>query len=392
MRWNSKNLSLTIRFMLLIILFFEVSNLSYTLSGLLGLFFIICLVAANDFYRTIVFDRNSKEVWINLSILLSISLIGFIGQMVDTDFIKLFVYLTIPEIVQIQLKKKNKWLSLVVFFLFCFLYIKTILFDSDSLGGVLKSLMYTNFIPFWSVFLITYLYLNLLYNKQKIEDLNSELVEKVDRLEKYSEEIKEVSILQERQRISQQLHDMLGHSLIALKLHLEAVSDIIDEDVVRAKDVLEKSEGIIDQSFLELKATVNELNQTFDTEYLSENLENMALRFSLIDNLEVNYSIETDIDDLTRPCKEMLLNISREAITNSIKHGQSTIVTLRIFEEKNVLTFIIVNNGCLPKDLVASNGMKGMKKRVTDLDGKIQFIPGNTKGLTIKIEVPLKEN
>lgn len=392
MKWNSKDLSLTIRIALLIILSLEVLNSSYNFVNIVGLFIILSMVAANDFYRTRVIDRNGKKIWTNFSILLSVLLIGLLGQLIGTDFTKLYVYLTIPEIVQIQLKKKNKWLSLVTFFLFCFFYIKMISVDSNSLSGVLKSFIYTDFIPFWSVFLISYLHLNLLYNNQKINSLNSELIEKVDQLKSYSEEIKEISTLQERQRISQQLHDMLGHSLVALKLHLEAASNIIDEDIEQAKKVLKKSEEIIDQSFLELKAIVNELNNESGKDSLSTVLEEMALRFSLIDKLTVSYSIETDIDGLANPYKEMILNISREAITNSLKHGQSTNAAIRIAEKRSILTLVIVNNGYAPKELIASNGLNGMKKRVLDLGGDIQFISGKTEGLTIKVAVPLKEN
>ena len=51
-----------------------------------------------------------------------------------------------------------------------------------------------------------------------------------------------------------------------------------------------------------------------------------------------------------------------------------------------------MNNGYAPKELIASNGLNGMKKRVLDLGGDIQFISGKTEGLTIKVAVPLKEN
>ncbi|WP_260457893.1 sensor histidine kinase [Enterococcus sp. K18_3] len=125
---------------------------------------------------------------------------------------------------------------------------------------------------------------------------------------------------------------------------------------------------------------------------MSTVLEEMALRFSLIDKLTVSYSIETDIDGLANPYKEMILNISREAITNSLKHGQSTNAAIRIAEKRSILTLVIVNNGYAPKELIASNGLNGMKKRVLDLGGDIQFISGKTEGLTIKVAVPLKEN
>ncbi|RHK06323.1 hypothetical protein DW084_08545 [Enterococcus casseliflavus] len=107
MSWNSKSLSLTIRIALLIILFLEISNLSYTFIKLAGLYTIVGGVGGNDFYRTRVIDRNRNGKWANISLLLSILMIGGLSQVIDTDFTKLYVYLTIPEIVQIQLKEKK---------------------------------------------------------------------------------------------------------------------------------------------------------------------------------------------------------------------------------------------------------------------------------------------
>lgn len=106
MSWNSKNLSLTIRVALLIILFLEISNLPYTFIKLTGFYNIVGVVGANDFYRTRVIDRNRNGKWTNISLLFSVLMIGVLSQVIDTDFTKLYVYLTIPEIVQIQMKKK----------------------------------------------------------------------------------------------------------------------------------------------------------------------------------------------------------------------------------------------------------------------------------------------
>lgn len=61
MKWNSKDLSLTIRIALLIILSLEVLNSSYNFVNIVGLFIILSMVAANDFYRTRVIDRNGKK-------------------------------------------------------------------------------------------------------------------------------------------------------------------------------------------------------------------------------------------------------------------------------------------------------------------------------------------
>jgi signal transduction histidine kinase len=374
----------------LIILILEVSNLPYTMLRLIGLFFIIGLVAVNDYYRTRIMDR-SKSKYSDFSIVLSIMLIGFLGQMAHTDFTKLYVYLTLPEIVQVQIKKRNNWLIGVVFFLFCILYFSKPTINMESVSNVMKSFIYTDFIPFWSIYLISYLYLNLLNNKRKIEGLNQELLEKIDQLQTYAEKVKELARFEERQRISQQLHDMLGHSLIALKLHLEVALNLVDKDAERSKEVLQKSEKIIDQSFLELKATVNELNSRPNTDDLFENFEEMALRFSLIEKIRVSYTIEKEVNDLDLQYKKMIIDVSREAITNSFKHGESTSVLIKVFKEKSMLKLLITNNGRIPKEIVASNGLIGMKKRVSDLNGNIIFIPGSEEGFRIEIAVPLKE-
>lgn len=79
--------------------------------------------------------------------------------------------------------------------MFCLLYIKMAPFDSDFFEDSLKLVIYTDSIPFWSIFMIFYLYLNVLYNKRKLKKLNTEWIEKIDQLQKYADKVKEVSTL-----------------------------------------------------------------------------------------------------------------------------------------------------------------------------------------------------
>ena len=64
--------------------------------------------------------------------------------------------------------------------------------------------------------------------KNKIEDLNKELKNANITLKQYSAKIEELTIAKERTTIAQELHDSIGHSLIALKMNLEYAENVVE--------------------------------------------------------------------------------------------------------------------------------------------------------------------
>lgn len=196
---------------------------------------------------------------------------------------------------------------------------------------------------------------------------------------------------QERQRLSRELHDGLGQTLVAIKLRLESI------DVDKLGDE-RKTLEIIKQIF----------NQTIDeTRRISNNLMPAALtEFSLAvvlrnlcSEIESNAQISTSLalgglpESIDMLTKTYSYRIVQEALTNIVKHAQASKITVSVFSDIHNLYIQVEDNGIgfdNSQNNEGGNGLYNMKERASLLNGKFEIISSPGNGTLIKVELPIK--
>jgi len=84
---------------------------------------------------------------------------------------------------------------------------------------------------------------------------------------------------------------------------------------------------------------------------------------------------------------EVIFRCVQEALTNTLKHTNATHFWVRIDYIENKLHIQIQDNGRTAGNLIAGNGLNGMKERVEQLDGQLIWRAG-TEGVTLDIFIP----
>ena len=323
-------------------------------------------------------------------------ILGIIQLFIHQSFLVIYYYVLIVTTAEYTVKQnpKPKHIIIIQFLIyFCYFVIpRSLHLNYHSWVGYVELILSTYTIQFWSTYLISYLYLNLLEKNRAIDSLNKELMNKVDQLQDYSSKIKELTLIEERQRISQNLHDMLGHSLIGLRLHLDALNQVIDTDPEKSHQILNKSKDIIDHSLVELRETVNELNETKELADLKSALEELQNSISVTEEVKVDLKMYFDVNSLDLVVKDLIYKTCQEFITNSIKHGHSSLITIKLRLVADEMTFNLANNGLDAQNIVASNGINGIKQRVQKLNGHVNFSANKPSGFKTDITIPIGEN
>jgi len=305
----------------------------------------------------------------------------------------MYFYFMIVQTAETTVKRTPtpKRIILIQFFSYFLVIIlpTTKLLNFHTYLGYLEFILSPLTIQFWSTYLISYLYINLVEKNRAIDSLNKELVIKVDQLQDYSSKIKELTLIDERQRISQNLHDMLGHSLIGLRLHLEALNQVIDTNSEKSHQILNKSKDIIDHSLVELRETVNELNETKELADLKSALQELQSSISVTDEVKVDLKLYFDVNKIDISIKDLIYKTSQEFITNSIKHGHSSLITIKLRLNDQHVIFNLSNNGVNVEKVTASNGIKGIKDRVKKLKGQVTFSTNYPTGFKTDIDLPI---
>ncbi len=223
--------------------------------------------------------------------------------------------------------------------------------------------------------------ISALYRKQK---------ERKQLAEKKLEE----GLSKERERISKDLHDHLGTSLVTMIAQTDNIENRLLNN--QPKEALEKVQQLSDQS----RETVNILRETiWAVQENSHSLEEFVLRTrNFLQRVLPQKSIEWDVKTegeisgmLTANQSLQLFRIIQEATQNIVKHSDATISEFHFISNKKELKIIITDNGkgFNTNNQFASNGLKNIKERIAEINGTYTMDSEINKGTTITILLPI---
>ncbi|MBP1961297.1 sensor histidine kinase [Paenibacillus aceris] len=211
--------------------------------------------------------------------------------------------------------------------------------------------------------------IELLYDQLRRQ--HYELDEARMQLLDYARQVENIAQLDERNRISRDIHDDLGHQLIRLKMMMEAALRILPTQMDKGMEMLTSVRDQLTNSMELLRSTVRRLKpdddsmQTFTLSRLIEGLTK-----------EKGISIEVDIQGMPYVLYPSLAFIlyrnAQEAITNAIRHGGATAVQIQLIYETKQITMNVSNNGKTPVgETIKGLGMTGMEERSKLIGGQL---------------------
>lgn len=202
----------------------------------------------------------------------------------------------------------------------------------------------------------------------------------------------ELAALRERERVARDLHDGLGHSLVALSMQLEAVQRLYPVDPARASAQIDDMKRLTRDSMAELRRTLDDLRDPGpDDEPLAETIDRLCAGLAARTSLDVRWSFN-GAADLPPAVTEALRRVAREALANVERHAGATRVQLEIAARPGEIVLSVTDNGRgMPADaeaLPGHYGLRGMRERVEGLGGELSLI-GGPDGSTVRARIPL---
>jgi signal transduction histidine kinase len=156
--------------------------------------------------------------------------------------------------------------------------------------------------------------------------------------------------LEERNRIARELHDIIGHSLTVVLLHLASARMAVSCAPGEAEDALLEAERLGRRALEEVRATVGVLRVDASHDELpDEPLPGLADIETLVNQLENagTFARLTVKGDLAAPPGTVGLaayRIAQEALTNAARHGPGAPVDVSLAVERESLTLVVSNS------------------------------------------------
>ncbi len=195
---------------------------------------------------------------------------------------------------------------------------------------------------------------------------------------------------QERQRLSRELHDGLGQTLVAIKLKLESIP--LDE-VGNQRAKVESVKEMFNHTIEETRRMSNNLMPAALTEFsLAVVLRNLCMEIESNSGISVSLVIGVLPESFNQLIKTYIYRIAQEALNNIVKHSGASRAVISIFSDISKLYLHIEDNGIgfdPSKGFESGNGLYNMKERAILLGGKFEIITSKGNGVKIQAEFPI---
>lgn len=186
----------------------------------------------------------------------------------------------------------------------------------------------------------------------------------------------------ERTRISRELHDLLGHHLTALSLNLEVAGHLAQG---RAQEHVGQAHTLAKLLLSDVREAVSQL-RTGDAIDMAATLLPLAEN---VPGLEVRMRLPEPflLDDAERA--HVVLRCTQEIITNAVRHAQARRLDLDYAADAGVLRLRARDDGIGCADYALGNGLHGLRERLSACGGEVEVRTAPGAGFALDVTLPL---
>ena len=244
--------------------------------------------------------------------------------------------------------------------------------DFPLILAVVQSLLYAGFSIF--VFVTALVAMQQAQAREEQRRLNAEL--RATRLL-----LAESARINERTRISRELHDLLGHHLTALSLNLEVAGHLVEG---RAKEHVSQAHTLARLLLTDVREAVSQLREDGAID-LAAALQPLAENVPALD-IHMDIDGPLTLDDPERA--HVLLRCTQEIITNVVRHAGADNLWIGATREQDRIVMTAHDDGRGADRVAAGNGLNGMRERLAQYGGQLDIETRPQAGFRLHLTLP----
>lgn len=348
-------------------------------------------------------------------------------QTMPIAIVGLFIYgavLQLPQILHVLGRAIVYALALLLFLLFvpkvplyllllAFPFYTHLLFENNERvaavffallsGAMLYFLIRQTELPVILLFLFTLIFIGWLYlekrKRQEVEESLHALFEKGRSQEEreksaavHSKNLRELYTTEERNRISRDLHDSIGHKLSAIRFQLSAISAIAEKEPAKASQMASNLSIYAEEGLQELRNMVHQMKPPqYEQQVLLIKLLEIGEDFETMSGLRVRLIHSENKYVLSNEKQQLLILAFQEFLANALRHGKSKHVDANLQFGNKYVVFTLRDDG-VGADVIRKNlGLKGMEERAAIVGGRVSYETSPGHGFLTQILIPKED-
>jgi signal transduction histidine kinase len=210
--------------------------------------------------------------------------------------------------------------------------------------------------------------------------------------ERLTEALKDYAILEERERISSELHDGVIQSIYSVGLSLQGSMSLLARDPDQARKRIDGVIAELDNVVRDVRSYIFELRpKTVEEKGLEEAIAD------LLKDLEVNTLAATEVSidqnvsgSFSENEQSQVIQVVREILSNIARHAQAEHVSLvcRREGDEAVIEILDDGEGFDPESVTRGHGLRNMTSRAARLGGRLEIKPLDSGGMQHTLRFP----
>lgn len=290
--------------------------------------------------------------------------------------------------------RRRKWILLAIVYFMALSLINYIVINGTEQSGwwLLGTLPMI-------VFVIMYvsLYTQASNDRDRARKLLDELEITNRQLAEYTNQVEELTLTTERQRMARELHDTLAQGLAGLILQLEAAdAHIASQNPKKAQTIIQQAMSRARTTLAEARRAIGDLREAQPTPTdLNQAIKADAERFQTLTGIPCTLNL-CQPPGVSHQLTENILRAINEGLMNIARHAEATDVIISITCDDESILIEISDDGIGfdPAEAVGRTGhygLVGMRERTRLYGGSLTIESQPTQGTTLKIQLPLMD-
>lgn len=231
---------------------------------------------------------------------------------------------------------------------------------------------------------------NLLRQTEMARRRSQQLLEELQAAQR---QLQELAVAEERNRLSREVHDSLGHRLTVAVVQLEGAQRLIPSDPDRAARMIGAMREQMKEALADLRRTVATLRAPLEADLpLTQSLSRLATDFQEATGLAIHLTLPDDRLPLSEANRLGLYRAAQEALTNIQKHAEAKQAWLTLSVDDGQLILSVADDGKgFPSNTDQTGlGLRGLRERAAQLRGELltEARPGG--GAQVRLSLPVE--
>lgn len=211
--------------------------------------------------------------------------------------------------------------------------------------------------------------------------------------DRLTEALRDMAVLEERERISKELHDGVIQSIYSVGLSLQGSMSLLDRDTDRARVRIDEAIAELDNVVRDVRSYIFELRpQLVQEKGLAAAIHELARDYEVNTLARTLVDIDEGAASLFRPQQQThVIQVAREVLSNVARHAQASEVRITCVRDGSEVLLIIEDDGLGfdPETVTRGHGLSNIEARARSLKGALTIAPREPTGTRHELRVPV---